>query len=99
MRQIKDILRLQWSQGLSMRSIAQSLGVGYGSVHEVLQRATAAGLQWPLPAELDDEALAQLLYRVNAGNQGRPRHKEIDRFANLAGHPRQEARSIPLVNA
>ncbi len=44
MRQIKEILRLQWSQGLSMRSIAQTLGVAYGSVHEVLHRATAAGL-------------------------------------------------------
>lgn len=47
-------------------------GVGYGSVHEVLQRATAAGLRWPLPTELDDEALGRLLYR---GNQGRPRHR------------------------
>jgi transposase len=72
MRQIKDILRLQWSQGLSMRSIARSLGVGYGSVQEVLQRATAAGLQWPLPAELDDAALEQLL---SPGNQGRPRRR------------------------
>ncbi len=45
-------------------------GSSYGSVHEVVQRATAAGLQWPLPAELDDEALERLLYR---GNQGRPR--------------------------
>ena len=70
MRQIKDILRLHWSQGLSMRSIAQSLGVSYGSVHEVVRRATAAALQWPLPAELDDAALEQMLY---TGNEGRPR--------------------------
>gem|GEM_PF-4115159 len=27
MRQIKSILQLHWSQGLSMRSIARSLGV------------------------------------------------------------------------
>jgi transposase len=72
MRQIRDILRLQWWQGLSMRSIARSLGVSYGSVHDVLQRADAAGLRWPLPTEMDDEALEQLLYR---GNQGRPRHR------------------------
>jgi len=69
MRQIKDILRLQWSQGVSMRSIARSLGVAYGSVHEVLQRATAAGLRWPLPAELDDAALERLLYRGHQGPQ------------------------------
>lgn len=70
MRQIREILRLHWSQGLSMRSIAQSLGVSYGSVHEVVRRATAAALPWPLPPGLDDEALARALY---AGNQGRPR--------------------------
>jgi transposase len=72
MRHIRDILRLQWSQGRSMRSIARSLGVGYASVHEVLHRATAAGLRWPLPADMDDDALGQVLYR---GNQGRPRRR------------------------
>jgi transposase len=70
MRQIKDILRLHWSQGLSMRSIAQSLGMSYGSVHEVVRRATEAALAWPLPAELDEAALERALY---AGHQGRPR--------------------------
>jgi transposase len=70
MRQIRSILQLHWSQGLSMRSIARSLGVAYGSVQVVLQRAEAAELRWPLPEELDDEALGRLLYQ---GNQGRPR--------------------------
>ena len=70
MRQIKSILQLHWSQGLSMRSIAQSLGVSYGSVQEVLHRTEAAGLRWPLPEEVDDEVLARRLY---PGNQGRPR--------------------------
>jgi transposase len=55
-----------------MRSIARSLGVGYGSVHEVVQRAVAAELRWPLPVELDDAALEHVIYR---GNQGRPRHR------------------------
>jgi transposase len=72
MRQIRDILRLQWSLGLSMRSIAHSLGIGYGTVHDVLQRAAAAELGWPLPAELDDGDLERLLYQ---GHQGRPRRR------------------------
>lgn len=72
MRHIKDILRLHWSQGLSMRSIARSLGIAYGSVHEVVQRATVAGLRWPVPAELDDEALERLLYRGHQGPARRP---------------------------
>jgi transposase len=80
MRQIKSILQLHWSQGLSMRSIARSLGVAYGSVHEVLQRAEAAGLRWPLPETLDDEALAGLLYQ---GNQGRPRRRPEPEWATV----------------
>jgi len=70
MRQIADILRLHWSQGLSMRSIAQSLGMSYGSVHEVVRRAAAAALPWPLPPDLDEAALERALY---VGTQGRPR--------------------------
>lgn len=94
MRQIKDILRLQWSQGLSMRSIARSLGVAYGSVHEVLQRAHAAGLQWPLPAELDDGALEQLLYR---GNQGRPRHRPDPVWAEVDTELRRKGVTLQLL--
>lgn len=80
MRQIHSILQLHWSQGLSMCSIARSLGVAYGSVQQVLQRAEAAGLRWPLPEELDDEGLARLLYH---GNQGRPRRRPEPDWATV----------------
>ncbi|MCC6966847.1 MAG: IS21 family transposase [Nitrospira sp.] len=62
MRKIKDILRLKWACGLSNRQVAASCGVARSTVAETLYRATAAGLSWPLPAELDDAQLEARLY-------------------------------------
>lgn len=57
MRKIKDILRLKRVCGLSTRQVAASCGVAHSTVAETLYRAKAAGLSWPLPAELDDAQL------------------------------------------
>jgi transposase len=62
MRKIKDILRLKWACGLSNRQVAASCGVARSTVAETLYRATAAGLSWPLPEELDDAQLETRLY-------------------------------------
>ena len=94
MRQIRDILRLQWSVGLSMRSIAQSLGVGYGTVHDVLHRAAAADLRWPLPAELDDGELEGLLYQ---GHQGRPRRRPDPDWAVVDMELRRKGVTLELL--
>ena len=61
MRQIKDILRLRYDAGLSLREIARSLNLSIGVVSKYLQLAAAAGIGWPPPAELDEQALAQKL--------------------------------------
>ena len=62
MRKIKDVLRLCWGQGLSKRQTARSCGISRPAVDEYLRRAEAAGLGWPLPAEMDDGALERLLF-------------------------------------
>ena len=62
MRKIKDVLRLCWGQGLSKRQAARSCGISHPAVDEYLRRAEAAGLGWPLPAELDDGSLERLLF-------------------------------------
>ena len=62
MRKIKEVLRLCWGQGLSKRKAAGSCGVSRPTVDEYLRRAEAAGLGWPLPAEMDDGALERLLF-------------------------------------
>ena len=62
MRRIRDVLRLKFTQGLSDREIAISLCLGKGSVGRYVRRATAAGLGWPLPENLDDDGLELLLF-------------------------------------
>ena len=62
MRKIKDVLRLCWGQGVSKRQVARSCGISRPTVRAYLRRAEAAGLRWPLPAELDDGALERVLF-------------------------------------
>jgi transposase len=72
MRKIREALRLQ-SLGVSGRQIARSLKLGIGTVSGYLGRAKAAGLSWPLPDALDDDALEKLLFRsAQEHRRGRP---------------------------
>jgi len=61
MRKIRDVLRLD-AGGLSKRRIAASLNIGATSAGDYLRRARRAGLGWPLPDSLSDEALERLLF-------------------------------------
>ena len=65
---IKDILRHRHGLGLARAQIADATGVSTGTVSHVLDRASAAGLSWPLPDDLDDEALRARLYPSPARN-------------------------------
>ena len=62
MRQIKEVLRLAWGNGLKARAIARCCNVSRTSVSKYLDRAKGMGLTWPLAPELDDEKLEQLLF-------------------------------------
>ncbi len=72
MRKIRDALRLQ-AAGLAKRQIAVSLGVGRTTAREYLERAERAGLSWPLPDELTDEALEQRLFSAAQTDQPKER--------------------------
>jgi len=48
--------------GQSPGAIAQSLQIGHNTVRRYLRRAEAAGLGWPLPPDLGEEALGALLF-------------------------------------
>ena len=63
MRKIRDVLRLS-AAGLSKRQIAASLGIGPTAAGACLRRAREAGVGWPLPDDLDDDALENRLYPV-----------------------------------
>jgi transposase len=62
MRKIREILRLKHECGRSNREIGISCGIGSSTVSDYLQRAKTAGLNWPLPVELNDPALEQILF-------------------------------------
>lgn len=62
MRKIKDVLRLKYEARLPHDRIARACGVAKGTVAKYVERAQAAGLSWPLPADLDDTALEALLF-------------------------------------
>jgi transposase len=66
MRKIRDVLRLS-AGGMSKRKIAASLGVGATAAGECIRRARRAGLGWPLPDEMSDEALESRLYPPPSG--------------------------------
>ena len=49
MRKVKEVLRLRFELGFGQRQIARSCGMGLSTVHEYLERAATAGVEWPLP--------------------------------------------------
>ena len=52
--------------GATTRAISRELGISHSTVREYLARIAAAGITWPLPAELTDRELEQRLF-VNGG--------------------------------
>lgn len=62
MRKIKEVLRLKFELRLKNREIARSCCIPHSTVANYLSRAGAAGLAWPLPADLEDAALEQRLF-------------------------------------
>ncbi len=71
MRKITEILRLKFGVGLSMRAVAQSLNIGYGTVANYIKRAEEAGLNWPLPPDIDERSLGRLLFPAPAPQRTR----------------------------
>lgn len=61
-RYIKEILRLRYEAKLSQREISRSVRVSVGSVNQYLTRAEQAGIGWPIPLEMDQNALVKALF-------------------------------------
>ena len=78
MRRIRQVLQLHFGDHASARVIAREVGVGRTTVQDYLSRAGAAGLGWPLPADLTDEALEQLLFPAPSSKPGARRYPEPD---------------------
>jgi len=77
MRQLRQMLRLH-HDGLGARAIGRVLGVARSTVQDNLMRAEAAGLTWPLSADVTDEELEQRLFVRSGVKSGFRRRAEPD---------------------
>ena len=77
MRQVREVLRLK-AAGVAINEIARRVGVASSTVRLTLKRLAAAGLGWPLPAEMTDAALEAQLFAAVGTKQGHRRRAEPD---------------------
>ena len=64
MRQIKEVLRQCYELNLSSIIISRSTGIPRSTVRDYIGRFKASQLNWPLPDEMDDDVLNELLFPV-----------------------------------
>lgn len=74
----REILRMA-NLGLSQRNIAESLNCSRTTVAEVLRRAREEHLTWPLPPELSDPELEQILFphKGRASTRKEPDYEQV----------------------
>ena len=77
MRQMRHLLRLH-HDGVSAREIGRLLGVARSTIQDNLKRAAAAGLIWPLPEDVSDDALERQLFGRTGAAPGLRRRVEPD---------------------
>ena len=72
MRKIREVIRLTLAEGMSLRQVSASPGVPPTTLAEHVRRIRDAGLTWPLPADLDDDALEAMLFAQPGPRAGPP---------------------------
>jgi len=88
MRKIREVLRLS-ALGLNQHQIASSCSIVQSTVHKYLKLAEAAQVSWPLPEDLDNHKLDQLLFGKRTAPPSRRIHPPPDFAAihkDLEGH-------------
>ena len=84
MRKTREVLRLYYELKLGQRQIARSANVSQSTVHEYLTRFTAAGLSWPLPAEMSEAELEAALFPTVPSKSSEPgAQRSLPDFAHL----------------
>lgn len=78
MRKIKEILRLHFEAHLSIRRIAASCSLSRSAVSDMVTRAVAAGVSWPLPDGIGDSELEVMLYPQPQGRKAKPESVKLD---------------------
>ncbi len=70
MRKTREVLRLALGEAMSYRAVGRSLRLPHTTVADYVRRARAAGLSWPLPGDMDDDALDRALFCRPAAPEG-----------------------------
>ena len=83
MRRIHRLMTLHFGAGAGTRVIARELGISHSTVREYLGRIRAAGITWPLPAEITDEDFERQLF-ANGGVQTGARYRVEPDWAAVA---------------
>ncbi len=92
MRKIKDVLRLHFEKGLGFRQISRSLNISHNSVGGYLRRARLAGISWPLPDDMTEQALEALLFPPHP--KAKPDTRPMPDWATV--HTERKRRSVTL---
>ena len=79
-RSVREVLRLKHELGRSYREIASAVGVSVSTVSRYVRRATAAGISWPLPRELDAVALEAALFPAEAPSPGPRPEPDLEEY-------------------
>ena len=84
MRKTREVLRLYFDLKLGQRQVARSANVSQSTVHEYLERFTATGLSWPLPAEMSESELEAKLFPADPGKGARCKtERPLPDFAHI----------------
>lgn len=69
MRQIKEVLRQYYELHLNGAAISQSTGIPRSTIRDYLRRFKASNLIWPLPSDVDNDKLNELLFPVKKASK------------------------------
>ena len=89
----REILRLH-AMGVSIRNIAFSCRCSTATVRAVAGRAKAAGIEWPLPEEMGDRAIREVIYppksKASRGRRQLFRSAPLHRWLELRGQSAEQ---------
>lgn len=95
MRKVKEILRLRFECKLSNRNVAKSCSIARSTVADYVSRFKAAGLTWPLPDNMDDVGLEQLLF-AQPGHIPKDQRPAVD-FAHIHNELKRKGVTLMLL--
>jgi transposase len=94
MPKILEVLRLHTEASFSDRAIARSLTMSHVTVGNILNRAEEAGISWPLPDNLDENQLENLLFPKP---QGRRKKQQVPNWNHIYQESKRKGVTLQLL--